>query len=77
MESSATVGSLKTHFETIINRTFLAYDLRNCYDVADRDTLRGIEQDVRYMEKALTELKKVRDLEKYMEALFTVIDLRR
>jgi len=59
MESSATVGSLKTHFETIINRTFLAYDLRNCYDAADRDTLRGIEQDVRYMEKALTELKKV------------------
>ena len=59
MEGKATVDGLKNHFETIIRRTFLAYDLRNCNDPVDKETLRAIEQDVRYMERAVTELKKV------------------
>jgi len=59
MESAVTLDRLKNHFETIINRTFLAYDLRNCRDPADKETLRVIEQDVRYMEKAVADLKKV------------------
>jgi len=59
MENSVNVAGLKKHFETIVNRTLLAYDLRNCYDAADKETLRVIEQDVRHMERALTELKKV------------------
>jgi len=59
MEGKATVDGLKNHFETIIRRTFLAYDLRNCNDPVDKETLRTIEQDVRYMERAVTELKKV------------------
>lgn len=59
MEGKATVDGLKNHFETIIRRTFLAYDLRNCNDPVDKETLRTIEQDVRYMERAVAELKKV------------------
>lgn len=55
----ASVNDLKSHFETKINRTFLAYDLRNCNDSADRETLRGIELDIRHMEKAIVELRKV------------------
>jgi len=55
----AAVDNLRRHFETIINRTLLAYDLRNCRDPADRETLRIIELDIRHMEKAITELKKV------------------
>ena len=62
MESAVTLDRLKNHFETIINRTFLAYDLRNCRDPADKETLRVIEQDVRYMEKAVADLKKVKTL---------------
>ena len=62
MENAVTLDRLKSHFETIINRTFLAYDLRNRRDPADKETLRVIEQDVRYMEKALADLKKVKTL---------------
>lgn len=55
----ASVGGLKKHFEMTMNRTFLAYDLRNCHDPADRETLRIVEMDIRHMEKAILELRKV------------------
>lgn len=54
----AAVDDLKKHFETIINRTFLAYDLRSCRDPADKETLRVLELDIRHMEKAICELRK-------------------
>ena len=56
----ASVEGLKKHFEMMVNRTFLAYDLRNCHEPADRETLRIVEMDIRHMEKAILELRKVR-----------------
>ena len=73
MANQATVENLKRHFETIINRTFLAYDLRNCYDAVDKEVLRSIEQDVRYMERAMTELKKV-NKDRSIEVAFEVVE---
>lgn len=58
MALEGSISLLEHHLESLITKTFLAFDLRNL-DSSDSALLKAIDQDVKLMNKGLIDLRKV------------------